>query len=88
MVCRCACVLLAEFRSRYQPASDRATAEVLYKTWGFEYSIEELNQKIQWMDKAGARYKYIEQFLGIGGFLVLGKDISETTYVFNFSVYC
>jgi hypothetical protein len=40
------------------------------------------------MDKAGARYKYIEQFLGIGGFLVLGKDISETTYVFNFSTHC
>jgi hypothetical protein len=81
MVCRSACVLLVEFRSKYDHASEEETAAVLYQSWSFQYNLEDLSKQVHWMVNAGGRYINIEKSLGTGSFLVLGKDISETTYI-------
>ena len=68
-----------EFRSKYDHASDEETAAILHQSWSFQYTTEELSAKVKWMVNAGGRYKNFEMSLGIGSFLVLGKEISETT---------
>lgn len=81
MICRTACVLLVEFRSKYPHALEEESAAVLHHSWSFQYTLEELSKKVHWMVDAGSRYMNIEKSLGPGAFLVLGKEMSETTYI-------
>lgn len=83
MICRCACILLLKFQSEYEHPTEQQTATTLYKFWPHQHSVVQLSQKVATMVSAGSYYKNIEQSLGIGAALVLGKDLPETTYVIH-----
>jgi hypothetical protein len=68
-----------EFQKRYADSPEEKTIEDLHRFWSARYNIKQLTNVVKRMVDAGHRYKNIDKELGDGSFLVLGKDLSETT---------
>jgi hypothetical protein len=79
MVSRGNCILLAELRSTQPCSSLEDTVSILYPALSAKYKPGELRKVVKAMFDMGSRYKNIEQRLGPGIWLVLGKVNAETT---------
>ena len=70
-----------EWRARHNCCSEEDIAWALQPVLGGTYTIQQLIDEVQSMIHAGHRYRNIEKQLGVGSFLVLGKDVAETVLV-------
>ena len=77
MVARCACVLLVKLQSR-DSLSETDIVQTLQQTWGRAYTAEALIRETRSMLVMGSYYRNIEQELGPGSYLLLGKDFAES----------
>ena len=77
MVARCACVLLVKLQSQ-NFLSETEIAQALQPTWGRMYTAEALVREVRSMLAMGSHYRNIDQELGTGSYLLLGKDFAES----------
>jgi hypothetical protein len=77
MVARCACILLVKLQSQVL-WPETAIIQALRPFWGKSYTEEELGQKVRSMLAKGSCYRNIDQELGPGSYLLLGKDFGES----------
>ena len=78
MVRRMASILLVEFRSRNTVSAEEETVLTLHESGSLECSIQTVKETVNQMIAAGSRYRNIENSLGVGCALVLGKDVPES----------
>lgn len=78
MVQRCSCILLVEFRTKYEITSLEDTAEMLYQQHHLYQSSEAALEALKAMIDSGHRYKNLEKQVGLGASLTWGTSLSET----------
>lgn len=79
MVQRCACLVLAKYRSRYQSIPVDSIAEAINESRLLNIKPASVPGKIATMLSRGSYYRSLENALGVGATLVLGTEIAETT---------
>lgn len=57
---------------------ETAIIQALHPIWGTSYTEEELGQEVRSMLAKGSHYRNIDQELGSGSYLLLGKDFAES----------
>jgi hypothetical protein len=72
-------MLLSKLRTTQTCSSLESTVSILQPVWSSKYNLGQLRKLVEAMISAGSRYKNIENRLGEGSWLVLGKINPETT---------
>lgn len=83
MIRRCSCILLVKLRAQYPHCSAEETALALYRSGLFAHNLRMLIDAVATMMDAGHRYQNMENSLGIGTTIFLGKDTPESTYEYS-----
>lgn len=70
-------MLLVKLQSQVL-CSETAIIQGLHPRWGKSYTEEELGKEVRSMLAKGSHYRNIDQELGTGSYLLLGKDFAES----------